>query len=143
MVQALGSYPGYHFYDLKSWAHPSMFATAIAGLTWTGRQTGDPRHLAQARRYADVMLAHHAPARMSFVSKTGWAVLQHQTHQPDAKVLSFAQGVCRRFLELQQSDGSIDVSSFPGLAGGVPATTTLATTYDWTLSALALANGGA
>ena len=46
-----------------------------------------------------------------------------------------------RFLELQQSDGSVDLTVWPGMEGGAPLPLRLANLCDWSLTALALANG--
>ncbi len=142
VVTALGDEPTRNFFDLDSWARPAMFATAIAGLAWLARQTLDQTYTDLARRYCQVILTHRRnPERMQFASKTGWAMLQVHANSPDPALEAYAQGVGRRLLELQSDDGSIDLSGWPGMEAGAPPALTLPTTCDWTLTAIALANG--
>ncbi len=144
VVTDLGDEPGRNFFDFDAPCRPAMFATAIVGLVWLGRQTGAARHFDLARAYANVILSHRGqPARSHFASKTGWAVLQLAVHRPDAALTAYAAQVGERFLELQQSDGSIDLSGWPGLETGAPLPLRLANLCDWTLTAVALANGAA
>ncbi|MBM4436388.1 MAG: hypothetical protein FJ029_03950 [Actinobacteria bacterium] len=139
-----GAEPTRNFFDLHGWARPAMLATAIAGLVWTGRQTGEAAHYDLAQRYAAVILSHrHHPERMQFASKSGWAVLQLAPHRPDPALRAYAEGVGRRALELQAPDGSVDVRGWPGLAQGAPPAITLNNGCDWALTALALGHGGA
>ena len=143
VVTALGSDPTLNFYDLDGPARPGFFTTVIAGLVWTGRQTGDSSHFNTARRYVDIVLSHrNHPERMSRASKSAWAILQLHTHRPDRAFPDYAAGVGRRLLELQMPDGSIDVSESPGFEGRVPGSRTFSATCDWVLTAIALANGG-
>ena len=133
---------GRNYFDLSGPCRPAMFATAIAGLTWLGRQTDDDRHFELARAYTDVILSHHGqPWTSPFASKTGWAVLQLNVNRPDPALTAYAEAVGRRFLELQQPDGSVDLTVWPGFEDGAPLPMRLANLCDWTLTALALANG--
>lgn len=135
--------PGRNYFDLNGPCRPAMFATAIAGLTWLGRQTDDDRHFDLARTYADVILSHHGePWTSPFASKTGWAALQLNVNRPDPALIAYAEKVGQRFLELQQPDGSVDLTVWPGMEGGAPLPLRLGNLCDWTLTALALANGG-
>jgi hypothetical protein len=118
-----------------------MFATPLAGLVWTARQSGRAAYLDLARRYADVMLRHREPARMTFASKSGWAALELHAHRPDADLLAYATAVGCRMLELLLPSGAIDSSNFPGLEREVPPAIVLGNTWDWALTALALGNG--
>ena len=134
---------GRNHFDLNGPCRPAMFATAIAGLTWVGRQTDDDRHFDLARAYADVILSHHGePWTSPFASKTGWAALQLNVNRPDPALTGYAEAVGQRFLELQQPDGSVDLTVWPGMEGGAPLPLRLANLCDWSLTALALANGG-
>ena len=64
-------------------------------------------------------------------------------NQPDpALSLRYAEAVGLRFLELQQADGSVDLTVWPGMEGGAPLPLRLGNLCDWSLTALALANGG-
>ena len=135
--------PGRNYFDLDGPCRPAMFATAIAGLTWLGRQTGNDRHFDLARAYANVILSHRGrPWDSPFASKTGWAALQLNVNRPDPALTAYAESVGRRFLELQQPDGSVDLTVWPGMESGAPLPLRLANLCDWTLTALALANGG-
>ena len=119
-----------------------MFATAIAGLTWLGRQTGDDRHFDLARTYANVILSHRGqPWTSPFASKTGWAVLQLNVNRPDPALTDYAEAVGQRFLQLQQSDGSVDLTVWPGMETGAPLPLRLSNLCDWSLTAIDLANG--
>ena len=134
---------GRNYFDLNGPCRPAMFATAIAGLTWLGRQTDDPRYFDMARAYANVILSHQGqPANSAFASKTGWAALQLNVNRPDPALSDYAAAVGQRFLELQQPDGSVDLTVWPGLEGGAPLPLRLANLCDWSLTAIALANGG-
>ena len=135
--------PTMMFYDTTGMVRPAMLATVLAGLVWTGRRTGDSTHFATARRYADIMLAAPEPVKNAFASKTGWAALQLYTHRPDADLLAFAQGLGQDMLRRQLPNGSVDLRDWPGLEGGPPPAATEWVTVDWTLTALALANGAA
>jgi hypothetical protein len=144
VVAGLGDEPTRNHFDLTAWARPAMFATAIAGLAWLTRQSLDDRFADLARRYCAVILSHRGqPERMQFASKSGWAMMQVHALRPDPALAAYAEGVGRRLLELQADDGSVDLSGWPGLEGGAPPALTLASTCDWTLTAVALANGAA
>lgn len=133
-----------HVFQLHGPCAPSMFATVIVGLVWLGRQTGDPSHYELARRYAHLFLANdHEPHRQPFASKSGWACLQLHRHVPDDELLRYANGIGARLIEIQLPDGSVDLSQVPGFERGVPYYNLLSVTCDWTLSAIALANGTA
>ncbi len=135
--------PGRNYFDLNGPCRPAMFATAIAGLTWLGRQTDDVRHFDLARTYANVILSHRGqPWTSPFASKTGWAILQLNVNRPDPALTAYAESVGQRFLQLQQEDGSVDLTVWPGMEGGAPLPLRLGNLCDWTLTALALANGG-
>ena len=134
---------GQDHFDLQGPCRPAMFATAIAGLTWVGRQTGNGNHFDLARAFVGVILSHHGqPWNSPFASKTGWAALQLNVNQPDPALSDYAEAVGRRFLELQQPDGSVDLTVWPGFENGAPLPLRLSNLCDWTLTALALANGG-
>ena len=134
---------GRNYFDLDGPCRPAMFATAIAGLTWVGRQTDDARYFDMARAYANVILSHRGqPWDSPFASKTGWAALQLNVNQPDPALTDYAVSVGWRFLELQQPDGSVDLTVWPGMEGGAPLPLRLANLCDWSLTSLALANGG-
>jgi len=134
---------GRNYFDLNGPCRPAMFATAIAGLTWLGRQTDDDRHFDLARAYADVILSHHGePWTSPFASKTGWAALQLNVNRPDSALTDYAESVGQRLLELQQEDGSVDLTVWPGMEGGAPLPLRLGNLRDWSLTALALADGG-
>ncbi len=129
-------------FDLHGACRPAMFATSIAGLTWLGRQTDNPRYFDLARAFANVILSHRGqPWTSPFASKTGWAVLQLNVNQPDPALTGYAASVGRRFLELQQPDGSVDLTVWPGFENGAPLPLRLSNLCDWSLTALALANG--
>ncbi len=131
------------FYDLSGRVRPAMFATVIAGLVWLGRQTGDGRHFDTARRYADIMLAAPEPQRSAFASKSGWAALMLHAHRPDPDLAAFATGMAAAIADRQLSDGSISHADWPGFETEVPADVREGSTCDWTLTAVALANGAA
>ena len=133
---------GRNHFDLDGPCRPAMFATAIASLTWLGRQTGDGRHFDLARAYANVILSHRGePWTSPFASKTGWAALQLNVNRPDPALTDYAESVGQRFFQLQQEDGSVDLTVWPGFEGGAPLAMRLANLCDWSLTALALANG--
>jgi len=135
--------PGRNYFDLDGPCRPAMFATAIAGLTWLGRQTDDARYFNLARAYANVILSHRGePWDSPFASKTGWAALQLNVNRPDPALTAYAEAVGQRFLELQQPDGSVDLTVWPGFESGAPLPLRLSNLCDWSLTALALANGG-
>jgi hypothetical protein len=135
--------PTLSFYDYAGPVRPALFATAIAGLVWLGRQTGDADHFDTARDYATVMLDARQARRSPFASKSGWAALQLHAHRPDEDLLKYAQAVGRTLLDRQLADGSIDLTDWPGLEGGAGAPATESSVCDWTLTAVALANGAA
>ena len=133
---------GRNYFDLNGPCRPAMFATAIAGLTWLGRQTDDAKYFDLARAYANVILSHRGqPSDSPFASKTGWAALQLNVNRPDPALTGYAAAVGQRFLELQQADGSVDLTVWPGMEDGAPLPLRLANLCDWSLTALALANG--
>ena len=81
---------------------------------------------------------------MARASTSDWAMLQIHTHQPDAAYLDDALDVGRRLLELQQPDGSTDLSDSPGFASSdVASPRTFSETCERVLTAIALGNGGA
>ena len=144
VIAELGDEPNRNFFDLDGPCRPAMFATAIAGLTWLGRQTGTEEYFDLARAYAGVILSHRArPARSHFASKTGWAMLQLAANRPETGLTMYAQSVGQRFLELQLPDGSVNLTAWPGLETGGPLPLRLANLCDWSLTAVALANGAA
>ncbi len=135
---------GRNYFDQDGPCRPAMFATAIAGLTWLGRQTGDAKHFDLARAYAGLILSHRGqPWTSPFASKTGWAVLQLNVNRPDPALTAYAESVGRRFLELQQPDGSVDLTVWPGMEAGAPLPLRLGNLCDWSLTAIDLANGAA
>jgi len=132
------------FYDFNDRVRPAMFAIALAGLVWTGEQTGDARHFDLARRYANVVLSNRRdPTTSPFVSKTGWAALLLYRHRADDDLRGFAEAVGKAYLRRQQSDGSVALAGWPGLDADQPVGYRVLTTCDWVVTALALANGGA
>lgn len=144
VLAELGDEPNRNFFDLDGPCRPAMFATAIAGLTWLGRQTRTEEYFDLARAYAGVILSHRArPEHSHFASKTGWAILQLAANRPEPTLITYAQAVGQRFLELQLPDGSVNLTDWPGLETGGPLPLRLANLCDWSLTAVALANEAA
>ena len=129
-------------YDFRGPVRPAHFAPVIAGLTWLGGQTGDESHLDMARRFADIMLRNPEAPASPFASKSGWAALLLHAVRPGDDLVAYAHGVGQAMLKRQRPDGSIDISDGPPLPADQFDSITISSTCDWTVTAIALGNGG-
>ena len=130
-------------YDFHDHVRPAHFAPVIAGLTWLGEHTGNETHFNTARRFADVLLSNPNASASPFASKSGWAALMLHRHRPSDDLVEYAQAIGQALIKRQQDDGRIDITDAPGLEGGQSDAISIATTCDWTVTAIALVNGAA
>ncbi len=96
-----------HYVDLSGSAQrPARFGPAMAFLVRLHRLTGDPAHLACARRYADLFLARDELYLCVECHKYLWGLAELQQVAPTTEYNDAAEKCAAYLVAAQQADGS-------------------------------------
>lgn len=130
------------FFSLTdAFARPALFATAIAGLVWLGRATGEADPIALANAYMHVVLAHHSdPAQLLLATKLGWSALMLKAHRVEPELAGLAERVAANLIERQRPGGSIDFDALPDVPKPVDKVWLIGWGCDCALTLMAVAD---